>query len=220
MLSGDDALKPVRVLSGGEKNRLALAKMLLRAFNFLILDEPTNHLDMKSKRVLQQAIQAYEGTVVIVSHDRDFIDPLVNKVIEVSHGGLRTFLGNVSEYAEKVRLEKMEQPVSAVSSRMPKTADKPLSAKERRALSARRLEMLAPFKKRVSLLERKIAQMEEAQLELETRMAQPDFYKDQGESVATLKHYESLKGEIAAAYEEWEAAQEELTLRSEAFSDI
>lgn len=102
LFSGDDVFKPVKVLSGGEKNRLALSKMLLRPANLLILDEPTNHLDMRSKAILQQALADYEGTFVIVSHDRAFLDPVVTKVIEVGKKRARVFPGNVSEYLAKI----------------------------------------------------------------------------------------------------------------------
>ena len=98
LFRGDDVFKKVKVLSGGEKSRLALSKMLLLPSNFLIMDEPTNHLDMRSKKVLQEALAEFNGTYLIVSHDRAFLDPIVNKVLEFSHGGIRTFLGNVSDY--------------------------------------------------------------------------------------------------------------------------
>ena len=101
LFKGDDAFKRVSVLSGGEKNRLALAKMLLRPSNFMILDEPTNHLDMASQAMLQRALLDYQGTYVIVSHNRAFLDPLVTKVLEVSQGKLTLYLGNVSDYVEK-----------------------------------------------------------------------------------------------------------------------
>ncbi len=101
LFRGEDVFKRVSVLSGGEKSRLALAKMLLQPANFLIMDEPTNHLDMRSKRVLQEALREYGGTFVIVSHDRAFLDTLVNKVAEFSHGSVRTFAGTVSDYLYK-----------------------------------------------------------------------------------------------------------------------
>jgi ATP-binding cassette subfamily F protein 3 len=98
LFHGDDVFKKVSVLSGGEKSRLALAKMLLTPANLIVLDEPTNHLDMRSKAVLQEALAEFEGSMVIVSHDRDFLDPLVTKVVEFKDGRIRTSLGNVSDY--------------------------------------------------------------------------------------------------------------------------
>ena len=106
LFHGDDVFKRVSVLSGGEKSRLALAKMLLQPATFLIMDEPTNHLDMKSKYVLQEALTHYEGTFAIVSHDRAFLDPLINKVLELQPGKLRTFLGNLSDYLIKKKEER------------------------------------------------------------------------------------------------------------------
>ena len=107
LFKGDDVFKRVKVLSGGEKSRLALAKMLLAPANFHIMDEPTNHLDMKSKKVLQEALKEFDGTYLIVSHDRAFLDTIVNKVLEISpNGAARTYLGNVSEYIAKKKVEK------------------------------------------------------------------------------------------------------------------
>lgn len=101
----DDVFKKTTVLSGGERNRLALAKMLMREANAIILDEPTNHLDIKSKEILQDAVKAFDGTIILVSHDRDFLDPIVNKVLEVSKTGTRMLTCNVSEYLERIKNE-------------------------------------------------------------------------------------------------------------------
>lgn len=101
----DDVFKKTSVLSGGERNRLALAKMLMKEANTIILDEPTNHLDIKSKEILQDAVNAFDGTVILVSHDRDFLDPIVNKVLEVSKTGTRMLTCNVSEYLERIKEE-------------------------------------------------------------------------------------------------------------------
>ncbi len=109
LFSGDEALKKTTVLSGGEKNRVALAKMLMHPCNCMILDEPTNHLDIKSKEVLQEAINLFEGTVILVSHDRAFLDGIVNKVLEVSPGNTRMLTCNVSEYIERLERETAEQ---------------------------------------------------------------------------------------------------------------
>jgi len=105
LFSGDEAHKKTSVLSGGEKNRVALAKMLMHPANFMVLDEPTNHLDIKSKEVLQEAINLYEGTVILVSHDRAFLDGVVNKVLEVSPGSTRMLTCNVSEYIKRLEQE-------------------------------------------------------------------------------------------------------------------
>lgn len=109
LFSGDEALKKTSVLSGGEKNRVALAKMLMHPANCMILDEPTNHLDIKSKEVLQEAINLFEGTVILVSHDRAFLDGVVNKVLEVSPGSTRMLTCNVSEYIERLEQETAEK---------------------------------------------------------------------------------------------------------------
>ncbi|MCB1121292.1 MAG: ATP-binding cassette domain-containing protein, partial [Verrucomicrobiae bacterium] len=101
LFSGDDALKKISVLSGGERNRVALAKMLMQRANTIILDEPTNHLDIRSKEVLQEAVKLFKGTVILVSHDRNFLDPLVNKVLEVRKDGTRMLTCNVSEYIQR-----------------------------------------------------------------------------------------------------------------------
>ncbi len=105
LFSGDDQKKPVSVLSGGERNRVALAKMLMRPANCVILDEPTNHLDIRSKQVLQEAISLFKGTVILVSHDRHFLDPVVNKVLEVRPDGMRMLTCNVSEYIARIEQE-------------------------------------------------------------------------------------------------------------------
>ncbi|MGE9295979.1 MAG: ATP-binding cassette domain-containing protein, partial [Puniceicoccales bacterium] len=105
LFSGQAQQKSISVLSGGERNRVALAKMLMRPANFIILDEPTNHLDLRSKEVLQDAIKLFPGTVLIVSHDRDFLDPVINKVLEVSPSGSRMLTCNVSEYIARIEAE-------------------------------------------------------------------------------------------------------------------
>ena len=198
MFTGDDALKKVAVLSGGEKNRLALAKMLLKSFNFLILDEPTNHLDMDSKKVLRDAVASYKGTVLIVSHDRDFIDPLVTKVIEISHGKTRTFIGNVSEYLEKVKAEKgLASPKKAVE----KQVD---SAKQRRINVANINAKIAVIKKDYSKIEAQITALESEKETIEADMGNPDFYKDAERSASTANRYSQINSQLEDLYVKWE----------------
>src|SRR5690606_32237645 len=105
LFRGDEVDKYVRVLSGGERNRLALAKMLLQPFNVLVMDEPTNHLDIKSKNVLKQALQNFDGTLILVSHDRDFLQGLTNKVYEFKDGKIKEYLGDIDFYLEQRKVE-------------------------------------------------------------------------------------------------------------------
>jgi ATP-binding cassette subfamily F protein 3 len=115
LFSGDTVYKKVEALSGGEKARLALAKMLLRPANLLILDEPTNHLDIPAKEMLEEAIQNYDGTVIIVSHDRYFISQVANKIVEIRDGEFRTYLGDYHYYLDKIAEEKEQVRLAAIA---------------------------------------------------------------------------------------------------------
>ena len=200
LFTGDDVKKRVGVLSGGEKNRLALAKMLLKDFNFLILDEPTNHLDMNSKAVLQAALAAYGGTYLIVSHDRSFLDPIVDKVIELSPDGLRIFPGNLSEYVERIKGEGKIKLRSS-SSALQKNSNDP---RQRRAEAAKKREELSKIKKAISKIEKDIADSENAVAQIEAEMSSPDFFKRGADCASTTEDYNNLKAKIDSLYKEWE----------------
>ena len=201
---GDDVFKKVSVLSGGEKSRLALAKMLLNPGNFLIFDEPTNHLDMQSKNILQQALQQFEGTLMIVSHDRDFVDPIVNKTLEVQPGMLKTWLGNVSYYLDK----KAEEAELNEETSTQKTETNKLSRKDQRRIEAEKRNALSkkinPLKKRMEKVEQLIEKMEERKADIETAMADPDFYDDSEKVKEISLEYESIKTELAENLNKWE----------------
>ena len=109
MFGGEDSTKKVKVLSGGERTRLALLKLLLNPVNLLILDEPTNHLDLKTKDILKQALVAFDGTLIVVSHDRDFLDGLVSKVYEFGHGKVREHLCGIYEFLEQKKMENLQE---------------------------------------------------------------------------------------------------------------
>ena len=155
LFSGDDVFKKVRVLSGGEKSRLALAKMLLQPSNLIVMDEPTNHLDMRSKGVLQEALETYEGSFVIVSHDRDFLDPIVTKVVDFRRGGIKVYPGNVSDYID-ARAKELQ---GAVPSSQGKTPTGAQNEKERKRLEAeerqKRYRKTKPLRDAIDKLERK-----------------------------------------------------------------
>ena len=184
IFSGDEALKSCKVLSGGEKSRLALAKMLLSPANFLIFDEPTNHLDMSSKAVLQQALQQYQGTCMIVSHDRSFLDPIVNKVLEIQPGTIRLLVGNVSYYLKKKEAELISSANEHTqeSTKMELSGTNNLSKKEKKRQEAERRNALSkrlrPLKKKINQLEAAIEDAENSLSSIEATMAEVNFYQD------------------------------------------
>jgi ATP-binding cassette subfamily F protein 3 len=220
LFQGDDVFKKVKVLSGGEKSRLALAKMLLSPANLLIFDEPTNHLDMSSKNILQQAIQQYEGTVVIVSHDRNFLDPIVNKVLDVQPGYIKTYLGNVSYYLTR-KQEEAEAETAEPSTQKQNDQDNQLSRKEQRRLEAESRNELSrrtkPIRKNIEELEKEIAKMESRKDEIEATMAQPDFYDDAENVKKFSLEYDQLKADLTDRYSKWEEYQNRMEVIEQEF---
>lgn len=209
LFQGDDVFKKVSVLSGGEKSRLALARMLLKSANFMIFDEPTNHLDMQSKNILQQALDQYEGTFMIVSHDRDFLDPIVNKVLEVQPGYIRTYLGNVSYYLQKKKEEEESLKVDPSSHNgFANKNSNELSRKDERRIEARmrqaRYQKVKPLKNRLGKVESRIEKLEERKKEIEDAMADSKFYDNSEQVKETTMEYDKLKAELVEVYAEWE----------------
>ncbi|TVQ00621.1 MAG: ABC transporter ATP-binding protein, partial [Balneolaceae bacterium] len=201
---GDDVFKKVKVLSGGEKSRLALAKMLLNPGNFLIFDEPTNHLDMQSKSILQQALQQFPGTLMIVSHDRDFLDPIVSKTLEIQPGKIKTWLGNVSYYldkkADEAESNQFENKVDAPKNGVSRKEQRRIEAEKRNAISKK----INPLKKRLSEIETEIEAKEQRKSTIESAMAHPSFY-DEPEKVKEISlEYEFIKNELAELLNKWE----------------
>lgn len=203
---GDDVFKKVKVLSGGEKSRVALAKMLLNSGNFLIFDEPTNHLDMQSKNILQQALLQFEGTLMIVSHDRDFLDPIVNKTLEVQPGRLRTWLGNVSYYLDKISEE--NRPDEKATKKADTNRSDGVSKKEQRRLEAEKRNALSkkikPLKNRLDEVEKLIEKFEERKSEIEAVMADQAFYDDPDNVKKVSLEYEEIKNQLAEHLNKWE----------------
>ena len=204
LFEGDDVFKKVSVLSGGEKSRLALAKMLLNSGNFLIFDEPTNHLDMRSKNILQQALDQFEGTLMIVSHDRDFLDPIVNKTLEIQPGYIKTWLGNVSYYLDKKSFDNSVD----LESKNDSGGTKKLSRKEERRIEAQKRQVLSkklnPLKKRLETIESDVETKEARKAKIEELMAKPDFYDDSDEVKKISLEYESLKADLVDLMHKWE----------------
>lgn len=212
-LSGDDVYKKIKVLSGGEKARVSLAKILISPVNFLIMDEPTNHLDKFARQALERALVQYNGTLLLISHDRYFLDKIVNRTIEIRNGIILEYDGNYSYYLQKRESVRVPQPISppeAASTKAPdgkKTKEqKKLEAEARQAVSSDRRRL----RQEVEKLEEKIEQLEKRKDELETQMAQPDTYDDKELAVQLQKEYAVVNKELVLGNQQWEQASTQL----------
>ena len=205
MFGGEASDKKVKVLSGGERSRLAMIKLLLEPVNLLILDEPTNHLDMRSKDVLKEAIQAFDGTVIIVSHDRDFLNGLVTKVYEFGGGKVKTHLGGIDEY---LRATAESQQLTAGSQQTVATGQSVVVEKSEGRIN---YEMRKEVSKKIRKIERDIEGLERDIEKAETRIAEIEAKFAEGETdEALLKEYEQTKHTLDAKMYEWELLSEEV----------
>ncbi|MEI6846482.1 MAG: ABC-F family ATP-binding cassette domain-containing protein [Chlorobiaceae bacterium] len=207
LFSGDAINKKIRVLSGGEKSRVALAKILLQASNLLIMDEPTNHLDMRSKEMLIESLENYDGTLLIVSHDRYFLDSLVNKVIEIKNGSLQLHLGTYAEYLEKtekaLEAERKQETAKRQTTQVAPQAKNSVKEKEQ----VKNISSAKKDKKKIEAIEQKINRLEQQKESIETIMANEDFYKkSQRETEKILEEYHKLCNELNVLFAEWEQA--------------
>ena len=211
LFHGDDVDKKVKVLSGGEKSRLALARMLLRPANVLLLDEPTNHLDMDSKDILLDALKAYQGTLVFVSHDRYFLDELSTKVTEIADGKVHVHWGGYSDFLRsKEPVEEEEAPivVAAPSPSKPDPETKNEPKAKGKALSKNQARQI---QERLEEIELAISETEIGVDSLEGRMAVPGFYDDSEAANQVVKTHEELKAKLKSLYKEWEELAQKAT---------
>lgn len=209
LFSGEDVDKKVSVLSGGERARLALACMLLRPINLLVLDEPTNHLDIRSKEVLKDAIIRYDGTLIIVSHDRDFLEGLTDKVIEFNNKQLKLYLGDVKYFLKKRALDTFREVSLGKAGKgevAPETAPKIQKPKLEGKVYHQRLKQVT---KDVQNAERKINRLEEDNKKLEERMSDMSIMGTPAYDELVLK-YEANKKKLETTMEKWELASVEL----------
>jgi ATP-binding cassette subfamily F protein 3 len=208
LFSGDDVYKRVGVLSGGEKSRLALAKMLLEPANLLVLDEPTNHLDMVSKGVLQEALERFDGTAVIVSHDRDFLDPIVTKVIALREGPPLVYPGTMSEFLDAQKKAAGQPPAERVDRGARGTGKerKRQEAEERQ----QRYRLVKPVKDSIARVEKAIEQKERRMRECEHLLEDPELYRDGARTRQVSAEYQTLKRELEDDYHRWNDLTREL----------
>ena len=211
LFSGEDVDKKVKVLSGGEKSRLALAKLLLQPSNLLVLDEPTNHLDIRAKEVLKDALKNYDGALVIVSHDRDFLQGLTNKTVEFKNKQIREYDGDIEDFLRKLDIEQL----NTLEEKKKNTADNkantnPGSAKADRELQKAWQRDLNRVKKKISKVEEDITEYEEKISRMDDFFASPEA-SDIEKMNKMTKEYNDLKSGLEQKMTEWE----ELTIEME-----
>lgn len=214
LFSGDDVFKPIKVLSGGERSRVALAKTLLEPANFLILDEPTNHLDIRSKQVLVDALAAYQGTVLVISHDRHFIQGFASKIWRAENGKVMEYEGGFDYYDWKHAQEldeKNQKSNSNSKDKAIKQSVSPNSSQKRSEAELRNLihKETTSIKKEIEGLEKKIARLEQEKAEIESEMAQFDFYEHPSHK-AKLQQYGTIGKKLDEFSELWMSKEQEL----------
>jgi ATP-binding cassette subfamily F protein 3 len=209
LFQGDDVFKKVKVLSGGEKSRLVLLKILLKRSNFLILDEPTNHLDRQSKKILQEALIDYDGTLVIVSHDVDFVNPIINKVIEVKNKNISITYGNLDDYIRRKRLEEEKQNLASDYKKKESAENINQRRLQRRIEAEKRQKfynLTKDIRKRIEMLENEIANLENQKKLLEDLFAHPDKVNSERN---IFNEYKEISERIDQYLEEWSHLSEE-----------
>ncbi len=212
LFSGEDVTKKTKVLSGGERNRLALCKLLLRPFNTLIMDEPTNHLDIQSKEIIKLALQKFEGTIIVISHDREFLQGLCDKIFEFRDGSMKEFLGNINEYLEYRQKESLRE-ISAEKSKLSQEAEIKAEEKKESATNEAKSQQNANtfVSKEQKNLQNKLKKIEEKIADYEKEIAQLEsIFAKSNPSDAELKKYQDLQDELASTMQEWEDIAEKL----------
>jgi len=205
LFSGEDIDKKVSVLSGGERGRLALCKLLLEPYNFLVLDEPTNHLDIKSKEILKKAIKDYEGTVILVSHDRDFLKGMVDKMYEFKNGEVKEHLCGIDEFMEKVKMNRLNEMNSRNPFIKPQTEKKETTVKV--DANIEKEKELKQLKNQIAKVEKEIERLEHEIKIFDEKLANPEQYQVIMNDKEAFKNYEQLKKQLELEVEKWEQLQ-------------
>ncbi|SFK48114.1 ABC transporter [Halobacillus dabanensis] len=208
LFSGEDVLKPVSALSGGEKARLSLAKLMMQEANFLILDEPTNHLDLDSKEVLEAALVDYPGTLLFVSHDRYFINKIATQVVEMNPEETRLFLGDYDYYVDKKQeeyeLQQIEEAERLKNEPKEEEAHKKNSFEEDKAAKSEERKK----KRRIAEIEEEIENLELKLEENEELLCNPEIYQDHEKSLELTEDNKKKQKQLETLMEEWETLHE------------
>ncbi|MCW5906596.1 MAG: ABC-F family ATP-binding cassette domain-containing protein [Chitinophagales bacterium] len=202
LFKGDDVFKKVKVLSGGEKGRLALCKMILEPRNFLVMDEPTNHLDMLSKEILKKALNQFEGTVIIVSHDRDFLHGLTNKTFEFTKEGIKEHLGDINDFLEKKQMEDMRLLAKKDDEKKPE--NKVQKTESKPADNNNREKELKKIKSDIEKCEKKIEELESTIKSLDEKLQDAEQFQQITKDPEFFNNYEKLKKQLEAEMGKWE----------------
>lgn len=203
LFQGEDVDKKIKVLSGGEKSRLALAKLLLSPSNLLILDEPTNHLDIVSKDILKNALISYEGSAIIVSHDRDFLQGLTTKVYEFKNHKVKEHLGDISEYLRKHKMENLkeiERKEIAQSKKVTTVSDNKLKYEQRKQVERE----IRKLNNKIATVEKDIEKLEAELTGINEKLANPEMFKQEIQSGALYKQHNEVEEAIAGLMQQWE----------------
>jgi ATP-binding cassette subfamily F protein 3 len=209
LFTGDDVFKKIKVLSGGEKSRVALAKALTADANFLVLDEPTNHLDMASVNILIQALQQYEGTVIVVSHDRYFLDNVANKIWFIEDRKIKQYPGTYAEYDEWLAKRKLE-PKAAIPAPQPKKEEKKPEPIKQQQPSENKHQQLKKLNHDLAKMEEQIAGLEVTVKELEAKLADDKIYTDAVKMKETNTAYAQKQAELKQVQQQWETLAEQI----------
>jgi len=211
LFSGDDVFKKVGILSGGEKSRVALCKILLTKANFIILDEPTNHLDYTSKLILQKALLDFKGSLILVSHDVDFLRPIASKVIDIRKGNLKTYLGDIDYFLSKRDLSSLERDAAPT---IKKEKSDNVNRKEQKRIEAELRQQKHKATKELSndikRLEEKISASEKEINELEKKLADPEIYSDGDLTKELTSKFYKAKSDLENTLKKWETLNEQL----------
>ena len=207
LFRGEDIDKKVKVLSGGERSRLAMARLMLEPYNLLVLDEPTNHMDMRSKDILKRAIQKYDGTVIVVSHDRDFLDGMVDRIYEFRDGGVKEYLGGIYYFLEKRKVESLQEIERKDTPTATATTKESSTGKQTYEQKKEQEKILRKLRKAVETIEAELAEIEAKIAAYDEKFATVTEYNE-----ADYAAYNDLKAQYDKQMHEWEKASYELEI--------